>query len=159
METNTDNRINKRIPSKITITVLAIILTIVAFVGGYFSHYLFNGETVNTTIDVLRMIDKVGYVYDEKTGQLKKLSGEQVADILVYSLLDEYSAYYSEKDYEEISAKNSGNYSGLGVVFYNADCIIDKVVGNSPCDKAGIVMGDKIVSGEYGGQTSEFEDY
>ncbi len=159
MDNNTENRQDKRNSSKIIIAVLAIVLTIVAFVGGYFSHYLINGDTVNVPLDVIRMIDKVGYIYDEETGKFKALSGEEIADVLVYSFLDQYSAYYSEKDYEQIQARNSGNYSGLGITFYNADCIVDKIVGNSPCDRAGMLMGDKITGAEYGGTTYSFSKY
>ena len=159
MENNTESRSNKSQSKKILITVSAIVLAIIIFAGGYFSHYLINGSNINTSMDVLRLIDKVGYVCDEKTGELRKITGEEIADVLVDGLLDRYSAYYSEQDYQEIHAKNKGNYNGFGMSFYNADCVIDKVIGNSPCDKAGITRGDKIISGKLNGVDYTVDDY
>ncbi len=125
-----------------TLIPLAIIL---AFTGGYFSRYLFHSKGANTAVDIISLIEQVGYIYDSKTGERRQITEEEIADALVYGLLDIYSAYYTEEEYGTVNAEAKGNMTGLGVTI-SLGGIISKVSYNSPAEIAGLQDGDKVLS-------------
>ena len=81
----------------------------ISFVGGYFSRYIFDGRSVSVINDVVRIIEKHGYVFDDSTGELRQLSESDYADLLVNGLLDRYSEYYTPEEYQEVIKNRSGS--------------------------------------------------
>lgn len=73
---------------------------------------------------------------------------------LFWGIGDPYSAYLTEKEYNEIMISTTGEYQGIGVTIAPDDNGLINVVSpidGSPAEKAGIKTGDKIIS--VGGKT------
>lgn len=66
----------------------------------------------------------------------------------VYGVGDGYTVYLDVDDFSKEETEAKGNYLGTGIRFTwgitNQHLIVTDVVPNSPADKAGIVVGDKI---------------
>lgn len=69
---------------------------------------------------------------------------------LISSLDDRYAAYYTEEEYEEISAVNEGRYVGIGCsISLDAETGLVTLIQpyeGGPADKAGIQTGDVLVA-------------
>lgn len=138
---------NKR---KIVLSLAVALSIVVAFIGGYFSRYLFDRRSATISSEIINIIESVGYVIDPNTGECMDFSEKDFADAIVNGLLDGYSAYYTKEEYELVLAEGKGRYDGVGIGFFNNDLVIDKVFGNSPADLAGVKTYDKIVAGRMG---------
>ena len=97
-------------------------------------------------------IDKyyIGEV-DEEALEAGLLSG------LLSGLDDDYAAYYTAEEMEELLESNSGEYAGIGVSITMSDdgyCTVYKVFEGTPAEEAGIQVNDIIL--EAGGVT-DFE--
>ncbi|MBQ3219334.1 MAG: hypothetical protein IJB32_01935 [Clostridia bacterium] len=158
MDNNLDNRLNKGKRQKIVVAIGLALLVVVSFLGGYFLNYIINGKKINKVTSVLRIMESVGFIMDEN-GEPREITEEELADALVNAVLDDYSAYYTAEEYEETKQRGKGNLTGVGLTFYDADCIVDKIVGNSPADNSGIMAGDELLSGEINGKTEQFDKY
>lgn len=152
----------KKRRTKKIITIISIVLAIIlSFVGGYFSRYIFEPSEVNTTADLIRIIENFGYVIDED-GNVRELNEHDYAYALTNGLLDEYSRYYTKQEYKEIVNQKKGNRTGFGLAFSaeeNALPILLKVMGNSPADVAGLKSGDLIISAQIQNQQEVFFTY
>ncbi len=143
---------NKAKLYKILACTLIPLAIIIAFVGGYFSRYLFHSKTANNIIDIITLMEQVGYIYDAQTGEKIELTEEQIADAIVSGVLDRYSAYYTPEEFAKVNSEATGNLSGIGLSFYTNDCVIGKVVCNSPAELNGLKAGDKITAITVDGQ-------
>ncbi len=136
-------------------SVVALFLSFVlTFIGGYFSRYLFDSKEINKTHDLVRIIEKFGYVLDEN-GNPRELTETDYARALADGLLDQYSRYYTKAEYQQMNSEKSGNRTGFGVSIYSEASqlpIIISVVGNSPAEKAGFKDGDIVNSATIEGQ-------
>ncbi len=145
---------DKKPIKKILFCTLMPVALILAFVGGYFSQYLFKTGKVNTTAEILSIIEKNGYIYDVNTGEEKQITQEDIADILVSGILDKYADYYTAEELATVNENARGNYSGIGINYNVVAGEIVVVTLNSPADRAGVKEKDKIVSVSVdGGQT------
>ncbi len=151
MENNIENRPQKKIKTKLIVSLITVLVVLISFVGGYFFRYLIEKKEVTVTSDLVRIIEKFGYVFDPKTGEMRELTESDYADALVNGLLDEYSAYYDEQEYEALKQKSKGNYSGYGFSIYTESNVIYGVTGNSPAELSGLKAGDKITSASIDG--------
>ncbi len=141
----------KRRPvKKILMCTLIPLALILSFVGGYFSRYIFHSDKVNTAVDVVTLMEKVGYIYDVKTGEKRELTQEDIADALVYALLDEYSAYYTAQELAQVHEQAKGNLTGVGLTILQGG-IVSRVTYNSPAELAGVKEGDKVLSASIDG--------
>lgn len=79
---------------------------------------------------------------------------------LVAGLADDYAAYYTAGEYEEIQNANNGEYDGIGLVMQkNGDTGEVSVVGcyeGTPAEAVGIEAGDILISAD-GVQAAEVE--
>ena len=156
MEEQQSNRPQKKKLKTVIVSIVMALAIILSFVGGYFSRYIFDPDYINTTTDLMRIIYKFGYVVDPETGETRSLTEEDYADALVKGLLDQYSEYYTEEEYQAIKAESKGRHTGVGVTMQGLEII--KVAGNSPAFHGGLRAGDKIVSGKVEGD-SEFTTF
>ncbi len=131
--------------NKILAFTLIPLAIIIAFTGGYFSRYIFHSKSANTAVDVISIMEKVGYIYDPITGEKREITQEDVADALVYGLLDRYSAYYTEEEYGVVNSSAKGRFSGIGITLLNTGEIFS-VTLNSPAEISGLKVGDKMIS-------------
>ena len=145
---------------KNVIRIICMILACVTcFVGGCFSRYLLEPSYVNTTSDLVRIIEQFGMVLDPETGELRELTEEDYADALVNGLLDQYSEYFTKEEFFIATQNMYGNHTGLGIIIYADVACIYKVYGNSPAEKAGLMAGDYITGISInGGEMVKTED-
>ena len=147
--------------TKKILRIIAMVLTLVlVFTCGYFSKYIFDPAVANSTIDLIRLIDGYGYVLDEN-GNEKALTKDDYLKALASGVLDQYSTYYTEQEYEEYTSQRSGSYNGFGFSIYKdakKEPIAVNVIGDSPADRAGVRAGDKIISATFNNQTTEFNN-
>ncbi len=146
--------VKKPIGKKI-LSIIALFLCIVlAFIGGYFSRYIFDPEEISKTHDLMRLIEKYGYVLDEN-GEPVELDQTDYARALVDGLFDQYSRYYTKEEYLQSFSEKSGNRKGFGVTIYNSESMRPQIISvtfNSPAEKCGIIDGDIVTSAFYEGQ-------
>lgn len=74
-----------------------------------------------------------------------KLSNKAISSML--ESLDPYTRYYDEQGVEDARIAATGEYGGIGVVtrYKNNNLTIRELLKNSPAEKAGIKLGDKIL--------------
>lgn len=137
---------SQTIKNKIFKCVAICLGLIIAFGCGYFSRYIFDTRNSNVASDVIKLIDKVGYVYDQTTGEERLLTEKEIADAITQSVLDDYAKYYTAEELVDLANQRAGNNSGIGISFIDSDLIIDKVIGGSPAQIQGVKSGDKIIS-------------
>ena len=130
---------------KVVSIILIPILFIATFIGGYFSRYIFHDKKTNVAIDILTLMDQVGYVIDSETGQRREITAEDIGDALVNGIFDPYSAYFTEEEYQKFLSEGKGNMSGIGIRMAGDDNEIDGVIFSSPAELAGLMKNDVIV--------------
>ncbi|MBO7149421.1 MAG: PDZ domain-containing protein [Clostridia bacterium] len=147
--------VNKKTVRKKITTIIAFCLSIVlAFLGGYFSRYVFSSKEIKKTHDLVHIIEKFCYVLDEN-GNPRELTETDYAKALADGLPDQYLTYYTKEEYDKIANERKGNRTGFGVSIYNLESELPKiisVVGNSPAEKKGVKVGDIINSATIEGQ-------
>ena len=151
-----NERTEKGFINRITKTIALVLCFVLTFVGGYFSRYIFDRKEISKTNDVVRLIEKFGYVLDED-GNLRDLTPADYAKALADGLLDQHSEYYTKEEYESLKSEKSGNRTGFGFSIYVSEDVppvINKVMGNSPADKGGFRVGDMINSANIEGEES-----
>ena len=126
--------------NKVLTVILAVLVAVGLFFGGYFTNELIKDEYEELNW-VISQINKHYLVYDEETGEVKNLSEEDYIKILISGLkadgyLDSYSNYYNEEEYTDVVLSSKGNSYGTGIGFYKTDLVIGKVKYNSPMYKA-----------------------
>lgn len=141
---------------KIITALLAGVFIALAFTGGYFSKYIIDGKKRNTTSELVRLIEQVGYVYDPVTGEERAVTEEDIADALINGLLDDYAEYYDSEEYKTVKEEREGKNNGIGLLLVKGTCEVFGVYGNSPADLAGIKQGDKLLFGKYGDNITTF---
>ena len=130
--------------------LLSIILLFSAFIGGFFvGRKYFLTDEMKTAKFIFDTYHK--YYYYEQ-GDLPH--------VLVDSLMDKYSHYYTKEEYELIKKVSQGYRKALGIAFYDTqELTIANVLFNSPADIAGIKKDGVItkVNGERVDSYNEFK--
>lgn len=77
------------------------------------------------------------------------------------SVLDRYSAYYTQEEYAQVAASNSGSKSGVGISYMylpegvnerGSGVLITDVIGGSPAYASGLKTGAFVSAISYGGE-------
>lgn len=122
-------------------SISVVVLMTGAFFAGYYVRAVSRSDALNTINWFLEKIKSDYYV---------DVTDEQLIDAMTYGieqkLLDNYSCYYTTDEYELIKSAAKGNKNGIGLTLRNADLAITRVSGNSPCDRAGLKVGDKLTA-------------
>ncbi|MGM9695029.1 MAG: S41 family peptidase [Alloprevotella sp.] len=113
-----------------------------------------------------RMREQVNPYGDLDFEQVKKLQMAQVAITCLYvdsvdqqklvedaingilSKLDPHSSYTNASDTKKLNEPLTGNFEGIGVSFNMVEdtLLVLQVIGKGPCQKAGVLAGDRIIS-------------
>jgi C-terminal processing protease CtpA/Prc len=142
---------------KVLTALISALVIALSFALGYFSNYLFSSREQKVTSEVVGLLKSVGYIIDPLTGEKKEIDEKDIADALVDAFLDKHSAYYTAEEYKVVDAEGDGKRVGVGLSFFSDVPLLNKVLGNSPADRAGIKNGDYLVSGsENGGEKVNF---
>lgn len=112
----------------------------------------------------IKMIQKVNAINSViAKNYMGKINEKKVKDLYngMFDALDEYSCYYTKKDFKELTDSLIGNYCGIGVVTSYSDnlnhMIIREVYDNTPAKLAGLKKDDEIVAIN-GKSTSNLKD-
>ncbi|MBO5285391.1 MAG: hypothetical protein J6B16_00685 [Clostridia bacterium] len=122
--------------NKILIGVLSAVILIISFFGGFaVSSCVNKSNELNWTVG---MIYKHYYAIDPVTGEKITLTEEDFINAITYTLLDDYSDYYSPDELTEYEASRQGKTYGIGVTLQNtgSGVRINSIAWNSPIDKA-----------------------
>lgn len=89
----------------------------------------------------------------------KTLAEEDALSAYAYSLGDQYTMYIDKDNYSSMMESLGGDYQGIGVEVTISDGAINivSVFENSPAQKAGMKIGDKIVAVD--GETANADNY
>lgn len=70
------------------------------------------------------------------------------AIVAMLKTLDPHSSYTNAEETKELTEPLQGNFSGIGITFnmQNDTLYVLQTVANGPCEKVGIVAGDRIIS-------------
>jgi len=95
-------------------------------------------EIFHTLMRELRIM----YVDEISSGQLIKTAMDKMLESL-----DPYTVYYPESLVEDVMFMNTGDYAGIGIdIDKDKDSyIVDAVAKDSPADKGGLLIGDKLL--------------
>ena len=118
------------------------------------------------TPGVIRKINVLSAVLDSSYYKdIKKSTKQQyLYKGLVESAQDEYTVYYTPKEYREFEISTTGNYAGIGAVLSQdkttKEVHIVQVYENTPAEKAGLKAGDSIESaGKYKATDYSLDDF
>lgn len=117
----------------LTVACVTLVCAVIFFSGYFISYFTLN-----------KNIRSVSFFFEVYNDYYYKESDANVVDLLVDSLLDDYSKYFTPDEYEEYTKSEEGNKKGLGIAL--SGTIIKKVIGNSPAEKAGVEIGGEIVA-------------
>ncbi len=156
----------KKKKKKILIVLLAILIAVGSFFAGFFAYSLSLDKEIRTLIRVKNKIQKEYYqeVSDEafynaifSSVENAKNSGYCTSEEAFYEavfagvnngVLDEYSQYLTEEEFEALRVQSTGKQAGIGVYFLvgQTDLKVSRVAGNSPAEEAGMEKGDEIIA-------------
>lgn len=145
--------------------IVAVVIAAVAFLGGFLTCKFTRKRELSSFEWALDTIKK--YYYEDISDEELLVASMRGISALE---LDRYSGYYTQKEYEELYASNSGSRSGVGISYtyiedkyaqYHPDkrggVFINMVVGNSPAFESGLRAGEFIDSVKVGEKSYSFE--
>lgn len=113
-------------------------------------------ENTAHKVDFITSILEEYYYEDPDVDDLR----EGIYAGLVSGLNDPYSAYYSPEEYEKLQISTTGNYAGIGAGLQKDKetgiISISKIYPDSPAEKAGLQVGDLLISAD-GQRSSDME--
>lgn len=136
---------------KILFSVLAVVVAVALFFLGFLTRPFCYDKT---SFDILEIIKLTKENYD---GEFE-ITDDEYGKLITKHLLDDYSTYYTEEEYERIKAQGEGRKLGIGLGFLTTqiEAVIYSVEGNSPAYFAGMKKGEKLIRGQKGGVITEF---
>lgn len=145
---------NNKFVFKVWEVVIIMIITAIIgiFIGCYVAYHKYNNRKVSCS-SIRKDMDEIGSIYD---GMLNDYYGEVEKDKLIDSAIrgmvgelnDPYASFIDSKTATLLDEELSGEFIGLGVEISAREEYITvvSVYQDSPAAKAGISVGDKIVS-------------
>ncbi len=130
---------------KLWISLAAVALATVSFLGGMGAVWFSLEPEMRTLIKVKDTIDKEYYFeLDDETFYQGVFDG-------VNGVLDAYSGYMTKDEYSQSSDSLNGKRVGVGVSFYTSSINegrmrIARISGNSPAEEGGMVAGSYLVA-------------
>ena len=131
---------------------LPLIFSVVMIVGMFFGYKLGtqNGSSngffsSNNRSSLQEAIDLIKMRYVDSV-QVDSLEGKAIQQMMTE--LDPHSVYFPAVDLKAVNEDLAGNFEGIGVEFnvFSDTVNVVYVMPNGPSDKAGILIGDKILA-------------
>lgn len=123
--------------------LFTLISALLAFNACAQSHF---GDIDIEQIKKLQMAQvAISSLYVDSVDQ-KKLAEDAINGML--SKLDPHSSYTNAKETKKLNEPLSGNFEGIGVSFnmVKDTLLVLQVISKGPCEKAGIMAGDRIIA-------------
>lgn len=123
---------------------IALLTAVVASLTFGFTTYK------NDFFEIAKQIEIFTNLYKEvNMNYVDEVSPSELMDTAIEAMLkdlDPYTVYWNEQEIQNARIKNSGNYTGIGADIQTEpeDILIRNIIKNSPADKAGLKIGDKI---------------
>lgn len=121
----------------ISLILSTIVLCTTAFVDKY--------QPIIRKLSMLESVLNEYYVGDVDTYKLQ----EGIYKGFISGVGDTYSAYYTQKEYDDFKEEASGVYNGIGIRMYleaeDNSIVIKEVFEDSPAEVAGLLPNDKII--------------
>ena len=132
---------------KSTRIILIVLSLVIAFTGGFFTHYLVQPKEVKKLSNILSIMKKNA---KDPNGNDLTFEADEVAKVFVDAILvgDDYAKYFTKEELRKENTEGKGNYAGVGISIYTNEPRIYSVLGNSPAEKAGIKKGDLFIKGK-----------
>lgn len=132
---------NKNFPlwQKILSVVLSLVILFAVFAAGWLVRSCAVSDNISSYKWARDLIDNYYY------GDIDEEALSNVSLKALTSMLDPYSEYYTAEEYEALIRENSGEHSGVGIMYNFIDgkgAVLISVVGNSPAYRAGLRKGD-----------------
>ena len=114
---------------KLTLILFIIVLSLVVGFSSFFAGYIVREKQLNKetrTVDWIITQIKQNYYEDFTSKEII-----DAAALGLESLLDQYSAYYSEEEYQAVKHANQGYKLGIGVgmaISQDGKAVVDRVV-------------------------------
>lgn len=72
---------------------------------------------------------------------------DKAIEAMINALGDRFAEFYTAEEYRELTESISGEFSGIGVIITQDEmgALVNSVVKGGPAEKAGIIMGDRII--------------
>ncbi|MFN2261379.1 MAG: S41 family peptidase, partial [Psychroflexus sp.] len=124
---------------------IALLTTVVASLTFGFTTYK------NDFFEIAKQIEIFTNLYKEvNMNYVDEVSPSELMDTAIEAMLkdlDPYTVYWNEQEIQNARIQNSGNYTGIGadIQAEPEDILIRNIMKNSPADKAGLKIGDKII--------------
>ena len=121
--------------------IAALALTVVTFA---------TASAQNITINETQMRKLQQAEFFIKNNYVDNLEDEKIVDAAIEGMLkqlDPHSTYIKAKDVEKTNENLNGSFEGIGVQFQMVEdtLVVIKAVSGGPCEKQGIIPGDRIV--------------
>ena len=146
----------------VLISVGAVVCAAVMFLLGFLTYYLTLPSGVRSLLWIKSMVDSE-YFYDVDEDEFwacakagAQAAGESGSEEYwagaidgAVSLLDDYSAYYTESEYQEVTDSYAGNMSGIGMSFFSGSNKLARVALGSPLFYASADAEEPVEGGMY----------
>lgn len=115
----------------------------------------FQGDVDSLAELGIRLTEIIGFVQQHRSPHTEARDIELFAVNGMLRTLDPHTTLISAKEMEEWNVNLSGKFGGLGLLIYMPGdrAAVQKVFANTPADRAGILVGDKILA--INGQSTE----
>lgn len=126
--------------------IIALIFLLGLIIGyglnGKIGGSSFFSRTKTSTLQEISNIIKARYVDDINIDSINTLATDEIL-----SHLDPHSVYIAPSDIEQVNNQMEGRFVGVGIIYDNIDdtLTILRLLKNSPAEKAGIQIGDKLL--------------
>lgn len=144
-------------PKKIIPSILLIILFVLITLGAlylgfnvgniyadkYIQQYKMANNTDNDKINLI-----LQYIRDNYVDSINPTELQNDAIKAILHQLDPHSDFIPPQDFTEVQEQMQGNFQGIGIEFsiIRDTITIMQVIKNSPSEKAGLMVGDKIIT-------------
>ncbi len=132
--------------SKKTITLIS--LSIILLLSFFSFKILDDGDDfeIAKSFDIFHSVIREIRLFYVDDANISELINESTNEFL--AKLDPYTVFYPESQIEDFSFMTTGAYGGVGAVILNKkkSLLLVNIYKNSPADKAGLKVGDEIIS-------------
>lgn len=127
---------------------LPLIFSIVLIAGMYFGYELQEPFKSNKRSSLQETLDLIRLRYVDSV-HLDSLQGSAIEQMM--NQLDPHSVYLPPVELKEANEDLAGNFGGIGVEFnvFSDTVNVVYVIPSGPSDKAGLLIGDKIISADH----------